>query len=138
MREIFCDGASRGNPGKAAWAFAIPQPDTLLCICNCGNLGITTNNEAEYWSVIHALNYASVMDFKEVKIISDSQLVIRQLNGEYATNEPRMKLLHDKVNSTIAANGSLNVVQFEWRERTDPILKHADKLCNIVLDVVLK
>ena len=142
MQEIYCDGASRSNPGHAAWAFVVPRVKDQPTEFQSGYLGIATNNEAEYWAIIHALNFAINHRIKHVKIVSDSQLVIRQLLGEYQVKEPRLELLYFKVfnlidDCAVCGIPTIETVEFEWRGRNDPMLKRADKLCNIVLDVMV-
>lgn len=116
MLEIYTDGASRGNPGKSAWAFVCSDGHF-----DSGYMGRATNNEAEYTAIINALKYS---DGKKVKIFSDSNLIVQQLKGKWQVL--KMKKLFD-----IANNLSKNA-EFIWVPRKDNF--YADKLCNLVLD----
>lgn len=89
---IFTDGASRGNPSKSAWAFAFYKNDEEDCIYHEAKyMGEGTNNKAEYEAIIHALDKASGYTRKKVEVFSDSELVIKQINGDYRVKKDHLK-----------------------------------------------
>ena len=127
--EIYCDGASRGNPGPAsAGAVLFGAGGVVLAeISEC--LGIATNNEAEYQALIFALKKARELGILKVKIRADSQLVIRQLTGHYKVKHPGMKLRHAEA---LALLGGFSGWSAEHVPRGQN--EHADRLANLALD----
>ena len=81
MYYIYTDGASRGNPGQSAWAFTATIDNREILHQESGVLGIATNNDAEYTAIIKALEYALRNKIDQLRILSDSEIVIRQLTG---------------------------------------------------------
>ncbi len=79
---IRTDGGALRNPGPAASAFVIEDGKRIICL-HSEYIGIATNNEAEYKAVIMALKYVKKFNTQKISIFSDSQLVVKQLNGEY-------------------------------------------------------
>ena len=130
--EFFCytDGASRGNPGPASYAFLIVKGDTILHE-ESGFLGVCTNNVAEYMAVIHGLQWLSHTTNGPVHIYSDSELVIRQLSGAYAVKKPHLAVLHKEVT---VLSGIFETVGYHSVPRENPFIGQADTLCNKELD----
>ncbi|MGC9309497.1 MAG: ribonuclease HI family protein [Candidatus Nanoarchaeia archaeon] len=128
--KIYTDGASRGNPGKAAAAFVVINDSNKIIKKKSKYIGIKTNNEAEYLAIIMAL--------QEIKgnltITSDSQLVIKQLRGEYKINKPHLQELANKVNKLVENKQ----VIFKHVKRDNKYIAIADQLVNQVLDKKLK
>lgn len=124
--KIYTDGGSRGNPGKAACAFVAIE-DGKIVSEKVKFLGKKTNNEAEYNAVIMAL---SEIKDKELEIVSDSQVVIRQLTGEYRINLPHLKELYEKVQ--VLCEG--RKVKFSNVARENKFISRADELVNEELD----
>lgn len=133
--KIFCDGGSRGNPGPAASAFVVKDGHTVLHK-GSSYLGKTTNNIAEYKSVIMALTWLHKNSKKKTSItlILDSQLVVKQLNGDYKIKNKTLKelaffikRLERKIESTVT---------YQWYPRSKN--RVADRLVNIELDKVKK
>jgi ribonuclease HI len=93
---VHTDGASRGNPGPAGAGWVLTSPAGELLKQGGAFLGRKTNNEAEYEAVIHALRVARELGADEVALHSDSELLIKQLNGEYQVKNPRIAVLHAK------------------------------------------
>src|SRR5262249_38764431 len=88
---IHIDGAARGNPGPAAFAYVIArdgQPDIEESDC----LGEATNNVAEYTALVRALRRAADLRAARLAVYSDSELLVRQMNGEYRVKDPTLKL----------------------------------------------
>jgi len=130
MLKIYIDGASRGNPGKASYAYIIKKRNKVL-IEKCDYIGFTTNNVAEYMAFIKALEYIAINfnEEKEVVVYSDSELVVKQLNGLYKVKSPEIRALYDKV-MKYSKNFTRFSVIYIPRERN----KKADQLCNLSLD----
>lgn len=129
MLEIYCDGASRGNPGKAAYAFIIIGGGM-----HCGELDENTNNVAEYLSILNAMNYVcggTTLRGTDLTIYSDSELVIKQLNAEYQTKNKKLQLLNRIIGRQ---KYNFRSVDFVWVPREDPNIQIADALCNMILD----
>lgn len=97
--QVYCDGGSRGNPGPAAAAFVVYE-DGREVFSQSYYLGITTNNVAEYRAAIGALQWLqklSSSSAKKIEIFFDSELVTKQLKGEYRVKKSHLKLLAMKV-----------------------------------------
>src|SRR6185436_4648362 len=94
---VHTDGAARGNPGPAAIGVVIEDEDGRTVYEVSRALGMKTNNEAEYMALIAALEYLKDLRPKEAEFRLDSELVVRQLNGQYKVKEPRLQSLHGQV-----------------------------------------
>jgi len=95
---LHCDGACRGNPGQASIGFvAHRDQDRKELFEGSALMGEATNNEAEYQAVISGLTAAVTLGFKDVLVISDSALVVHQVNGVYKASNPRMAKLRKQV-----------------------------------------
>ncbi len=125
---IFSDGGSRGNPGEAAIGYVIKLGEAT--VFESGQLiGIATNNVAEYSAIIRGVQKAKQLGFYDVEVFVDSQLVEKQLKGEYKVKSPELKLLYDELKSEIR---SLN--SFEVSHVRRELNRRADKLVNEALD----
>ncbi|HOS82462.1 MAG TPA: ribonuclease HI family protein [Methanolinea sp.] len=127
----YTDGASRGNPGPAAAGFVLLDSDGRVLEKKAVFLGKKTNNEAEYHAVINALAAAKKHGAHRVRICSDSQLVIRQLRGEYRVNKPGLRELCARVRLCEQGYSS---VEYVSTGRDHPWIQEADRLCNGVLN----
>jgi ribonuclease HI len=127
--SIFTDGAARGNPGLAAAAFLLVREGVLIH-SDSSFLGTRTNNQAEYQAIIIALENAKKFTKGSISIYSDSELVIKQLNGEYQVKNPQLKILHKEV---MKKTRYFSSIKFVHLPRTNPWIKKADKLCNEIL-----
>jgi ribonuclease HI len=125
---INIDGAARGNPGPAAFAYVIVRDGQLVCE-EAGCLGLTTNNLAEYTALVRALERAVELGGKHLLIRSDSELLVKQMNGVYRVKNPQLKVLHDQATRLRDQFASVSVVHVRREEN-----KHADRLCNEALD----
>lgn len=85
----FIDGAARGNPGPAGWGAFLSLEDGR-CISAWGYLGNTTNNVAEYAGLLAVLELAVNEGATELEVVSDSQLLVRQMSGEYRVKHPNL------------------------------------------------
>jgi ribonuclease HI len=131
---MHCDGASRGNPGPASAGAQITDASTGQILAEVSEaLGVATNNVAEYMALVLGLQKARQMGVQEILIRADSQLLIRQINGQYRVKHPDMQRLH--------AQASALLGQFaKWRAEHVPreANAEADRLANLALDRGLK
>ncbi|NMC89094.1 MAG: ribonuclease HI family protein [Methanomicrobiales archaeon] len=127
---LYTDGASRGNPGDAAWAYVIVQGGSIAA-SDSGYIGITTNNVAEYRAVINGLRAAQAFTQGRLKVRSDSELVVRQLTGRYRIRKEHLMVLADEVRQLVQGFAA---VGFESVPREHPYIQVVDRLCNEVLD----
>jgi ribonuclease HI len=123
------DGGARGNPGPAAIAAVVATPDGEVLEEHGERIGETTNNVAEYRALLLGLGRAKALGAAEVELVGDSELVVRQVKGDYKVKNPGLRPLHAEV---LAALGGF---QF-WRIRHVPREQNAtaDRLVNEVLD----
>jgi ribonuclease HI len=88
--RLFCDGASRGNPGPAGAGAALFNPRGEVASQLARYLGITTNNVAEYQALILGLQEAARLGARKLQVFADSELLVRQLNGIYRVKAPHL------------------------------------------------
>ena len=81
--KLFTDGGARGNPGPAAYGYVLEAEDGTVLAAHGERIGIATNNVAEYSALIAGLEKALELAVPEVEVISDSELLVKQMNGEY-------------------------------------------------------
>ena len=99
--RIFSDGCSRGNPGPAGIGYVLYDEDGAVLREVSKFVGVRTSNEAEYIALIEALREAIKLGADEVECYSDSELLVRQLRGEYAVRSPRLDALYRKLISIV-------------------------------------
>ena len=131
MKKIYLniDGASRGNPGPASIGVIAYDSDGKVLEKISGNIGKTTNNIAEYNALITGLKLAHKLNAEHVVIRSDSQLVVKQINGEYKIKSKPLQKLAIEVHELI---GKFTQIELVHVPRTKN--KEADKLANEALD----
>jgi len=124
--HVYFDGAARGNPGPAAIGWVIVTSDGIVTEGN-KRIGETTNNRAEYEALIHALDVASEYGFDEVAVRGDSELIVKQVRGEYDTNNPELRERRVRVRELLAGfdDWSLSHVPREINERADELANEA-------------
>jgi ribonuclease HI len=127
---IFSDGGARGNPGPAAIAFLILSEKGQVLMANSRYVGSRTNNQAEYEALIAALESAVRLHAEEVICHLDSELVVKQLNGEYRVKNPELRKLWRKVQEL----SSKVKTKFMSVSRTNTQIQKADALVNETLD----
>jgi len=126
---IYTDGAARGNPGPAGAGATITDPDGKTLGEVCKYLGETTNNQAEYQALLLALEEAKKLNITRVTIYSDSELMVRQLNGVYKVKNQGLKPLFQKISTLLRQIGAYSVNHVPREEN-----KRADKLANLAID----
>ncbi|HWP34380.1 MAG TPA: ribonuclease HI family protein [Thermodesulfobacteriota bacterium] len=99
---MLVDGASRGNPGEAGAGVVFLRADGRLLGEAGRYLGRATNNEAEYGALLLGLEVARHHGLSALEIVSDSELLVRQLKGVYRVREPRLRKLHEEVLARLA------------------------------------
>lgn len=93
MITVYTDGGSRGNPGPAGTGVVIKDGDTVLEAFGA-YLGTKTNNQAEYEALLAGLERAAKHTDDQLAVVMDSELIIRQMNGQYKVKSPELKKLH--------------------------------------------
>jgi ribonuclease HI len=128
--QIHTDGASRGNPGKAAYAYVIESPDGDT-IEEAGCLGTMTNNQAEYTALVRALEHALELGPRHrIVVYSDSELLVKQMSGEYRVKNEDLRDLFERARKLCKQfDGGVAIRHVRRGENS-----RADALCNEVLD----
>ena len=126
---IHADGASRGNPGEAGAGAVISDSRGRTLKELKAYLGIASNNAAEYQAAILALERALELGVKRVTLFLDSELVVRQLRGEYRVREPHLKSLHQKARETLNRFSQYSILSIPREEN-----RRADQLANEAID----
>jgi ribonuclease HI len=126
---VHVDGGARGNPGPAAVGVVVSRPDGAVLAELGEQIGLATNNVAEYRALLRGVEIARELGAREVEIVGDSELVSRQLTGAYKVKHPSMKPLYEQA---IAALRAFD----RWKIRTVPRAQNAraDELVNEALD----
>ena len=127
--HIHIDGASRGNPGEAGFGISVQDDRGETQAELYGYLGRASNNVAEYQALIHALRWARAHGARTVRVFSDSELVVRQVNGQYRVKHPDMVPLHREATRLLREFASATVSHVR-REQN----READRLANQALD----
>ena len=126
--QLYCDGASRSNPGDASIGISILLDGKEVHTIS-KKIGIATNNEAEYQALIDGLNYCVDNSIKEIEVFLDSNLVVEQVNKNFKVKAGNLKVLNSKVDDLIQAFNFIEI-KHVYREEN----KRADQLANMALD----
>jgi ribonuclease HI len=129
--RIYTDGAARGNPGPAAIAGLMVDAKGVVLKTFSKFLGRRTNNESEYEALLVGLSLATRFTRGRVKCFLDSELIVKQLNGEYRVRKPELADLWLRVRKL---QDAFQQVTFVHVPRTEENMKEVDKLANRVLD----
>lgn len=122
---LFIDGASRGNPGRAAAGVCVMNEEGKKISEMSRYLGHRTNNEAEYWALILGLKEARRLGGDVLRIFTDSELVERQIKGIYRVKDLNLKILHKTVMEVLKTFSSFEIESIPREEN-----KEADRLAN--------
>jgi ribonuclease HI len=125
---IYTDGGSRGNPGPAAYAYVIKRPGEVDVQEN-GFLGETTNNIAEYTGLVKALEHAKELGGHKLVVNSDSELMVKQMNGQYKVKNEGLRPLYNQA-ALMRKQFDSVVIKHIYREQN----AQADALCNEAMD----
>ena len=123
------DGAARGNPGPASYAVVMRDPSGKVVLELAKRLGRETNNVAEYYALIAALDFALNNGVKALRIRSDSELLVRQMQGRYKVKSADLKPLHER-----AGKMSRQLAYFAIEHVRREMNCDADALANLALD----
>jgi ribonuclease HI len=128
---IHTDGAARGNPGPAAFAYTIADGDGKI-IDEAGCLGTMTNNQAEYIALVRALEHAFRLGtHHKLRIHSDSELLVKQMNGQYRVKDAKLQRYFNEATKLVGAFSDVKIRHVRRSENS-----RADQLCNDALDGV--
>lgn len=127
--RIHIDGASRGNPGPASAGVFIRDSKGEEIKTLAEPIGVATNNVAEYYALIFALEEAAILKAGKVALFSDSELLVKQFKGEYKIKDPTLKLLSRQVKRLAKYFNSCDLTHVPREENKD-----ADRLANEALD----
>ena len=123
------DGGARGNPGPAAIGVVVSQPDGTVIDEVAERIGVATNNVAEWRALLKGIERARVLGAREVELISDSELVARQLTGAYKVKHASMKPLHAEALTALRGFDSWKIRNVRRAHNA-----RADELVNEALD----
>jgi ribonuclease HI len=125
---VHIDGAARGNPGPAAYAAVISTPGGEV-VEEAETLGELTNNVAEYTALVRALERCRSLGLTNLVLHSDSELLVKQMNGQYKVKSADLKSLYDAAQALLIHFDRVTIKHVR-REQN----KRADELCNLALD----
>ncbi|MGD0830186.1 MAG: ribonuclease HI family protein [Terracidiphilus sp.] len=124
-----CDGGSRGNPGPAGYGAVVEDAQGRVVAQLSEYLGIQTNNFAEYSGLLGVLRWAVEHNVGRLRVISDSELMVKQMQGKYAVKSPILRPLFEE-----ARKLSRRIESFEMRHTLRGGNKEADRLANEAMD----
>ena len=123
------DGAARGNPGPASYAVVLRGPDGERIEAFGKYIGRATNNVAEYFALIAALDAATVRGIRRLRIESDSELLVRQMQGHYKVRSADLRPLHERAQKASKALEHFSIRHISREQNAD-----ADAVANAALD----
>jgi probable phosphoglycerate mutase len=129
MITAYIDGGARGNPGPAGYGARIEDEQGELLAELHGSLGVATNNVAEYNGLLAALKWAVDNGHRDVRIRADSELLVKQMRGEYKVKHPGLQPLYVRARLLVMELGR---VVFEHVRRE--LNREADRLSNLGMD----
>ena len=124
-----CDGGARGNPGPAGYGALVQSADGSILAELSEFLGLRTNNFAEYSGLLGCLEFALQHGYRKLRVVSDSELMVKQIQGKYQVKSPDLKLLYDEAKRRIA-----QLDGFEISHALRHKNKDADRLANEAMD----
>ncbi len=127
--RLFTDGGARGNPGPAAYGFVLETEDGTVLAAEGRAIGVATNNVAEYSGLVAGLRKALELHVPEIEVVSDSELLVKQMRGEYRVKNDALRALF------VEASGlARNLQSVEYRHVKRAHNELADRLVNDALD----
>jgi len=127
--RLWTDGGSRGNPGPAAFGYVLEAEDGTVLAAHGEAIGVATNNVAEYRALVAGLERAGEAGVSELEVVSDSELLVKQMRGEYKVKNAALRTLWEQAQELAA---SVPRVEFTAVRREENDL--ADRLVNEALD----
>src|SRR5271163_1168336 len=125
----YCDGGSRGNPGPSGFGVYIQDENGKTLAELSEFLGKQTNNYAEYSGLLAALNFALEKGHSRLRVVSDSELMVKQIKGQYRVNSPELRPLYDEAKRRFS-----RLEQFRIEHVLRGKNKEADRLANQAMD----
>jgi ribonuclease HI len=124
---LYTDGGARGNPGPAAYAYVLEAEDGTVLDARGETIGVATNNVAEYRALVAGLERAVEAGVKELEVVSDSELVVRQMQGEYRVKNRALQGLFLQASELAREIGkvSYRAVRREHNELADRLVNEA-------------
>jgi ribonuclease HI len=118
---VHVDGGARGNPGPAAIAAVVADAEGEMVEERSESIGRATNNVAEYRALLLGIERARALGATEVELVGDSELIVRQVRGEYRVKDANLRGLHGQVRKALAAfdGWTIRHVRREANERAD-------------------
>lgn len=129
--KLWTDGGARGNPGPAAYAYVLEAEDGTVLAAHGEAMGVATNNVAEYSALIAGLEKAIELVVGELEVVSDSELMVKQMRGEYRVKNAALRELSVRAARLARELGSVRYTAIR-REHNEL----ADRLVNEALDAV--
>ena len=126
---LFTDGGARGNPGPAAYGYVLEAEDGTVLAAEGATIGVATNNVAEYRALIAGLERAVELALPELEVVSDSELLVKQMTGEYRVKNEALRELSLEAARLARQIGSVTYTAVR-REHNEL----ADRLVNEALD----
>ena len=129
--RLSTDGGARGNPGPAAFGYVLETDDGTVLDARGERIGVATNNVAEYRALVAGLEKALELGVDEVEVVSDSELLVKQMRGEYKVKNEALRALSEEAAALARLIGRVGyrAVRREHNEL-------ADRLVNEALDAV--
>jgi probable phosphoglycerate mutase len=127
--RLYTDGGSRGNPGPSAFAYVIEAEDGTVLAAHGETIGVATNNVAEYSGLVAGLRAALELQVSELDVVSDSELLVKQMRGEYKVKNEALREL-----SIEAGRVARQLGKVEYRHVLRAHNELADRLVNEALD----
>jgi ribonuclease HI len=124
---LFTDGGARGNPGPAAYGYVLEADDGTVLAAHGERIGVATNNVAEYRALIAGLEKALELGLDEVGVVSDSELLVKQMTGEYRVKNEALRKLNSDAERVARRIGevSYRAVRREHNELADRLVNEA-------------
>ena len=126
---LYTDGGARGNPGPAAFAYVLETDDGTVLDARGEPIGVATNNVAEYRALVEGLEAAERVGVDELEVVSDSELLVKQMRGEYKVKNAALRELSLEA---VRIGRSIGTVRYRAVRREHNTL--ADRLVNEALD----
>ena len=126
---LHTDGGARGNPGPAAYGYVLEAEDGTVLAAHGEHIGSATNNVAEYSGLVAGLRKALELQVPEVEVVSDSELMVKQMKGQYKVASPGLRPLWEE-----ATRLAVRLERFEMRHTLRGGNKEADQLANDAMD----
>ena len=125
--KLFTDGGARGNPGPAAYGYVLEADDGTVLAAHGEKIGVATNNVAEYSALIAGLEKALELGLPRVEVVSDSELMVKQMRGEYRVKNEALRELFDEAERLASRIGSVSysAVRREHNELADRLVNEA-------------